>query len=67
MRERGWFVVAIVFLILWVLSEISDRTEMADFRAEVHDFHSQGDRFTADDGRLLLERVERLERECLDE
>lgn len=59
MKERGWFLIAIIFLVLWVLSEISDRTEMADFRAEVHNFHVKGERFTAEDGRNLKAECER--------
>ncbi len=51
------------FFIVWLLSGYWERQRHEAFFEEVGEFIHKGDRFTADDGRALKARIEKLEKE----
>ena len=53
----------VAFFLVWLLSGYWERQRHEAFFEEVGDFIHKGDRFTADDGRALKARIEKLENE----
>jgi hypothetical protein len=62
MTKYQW-VLLLVFFAMWLYTEFTEYNERDAFYQEVSNFMYKGERFTADDGRALKARIEKLESE----
>ena len=69
-RPRHVFALLTLFWAMWLYTEVSEyisRQEQIDSLKrhieDIEEFKKKGDRFTADDGQALENRIERLEKE----
>jgi hypothetical protein len=60
-----WHVMLVLglFWAMWLWTEFTEDTQRTQFQESVHAFMNRGDRFTAQDGKVLRERIEKLEKE----
>lgn len=69
MRERFFVLIALIFLLLWTISEWEERIDRSVWQDRLQQFmdgsgKGKGNRFTAEDGRKLEERIDSVERKC---
>jgi len=62
---KTWHAVVLLFVfwVMWLLAGHQERERHEAFFSEVNNFIHAGERFTADDGRKLAARVEKLEKQ----
>ena len=60
---KAWhlLVVLSLFWFMWLYQEWRGNTQRDSFESAVHTFMNRGNRFTADEGKALRERIEKLE------
>jgi len=68
-RERFFVAVALVFLVAWIASEWEERSNRATWHERLEDFikakgPNAGNRFTAEDGEELRQRIEEVADQC---
>lgn len=54
-------IVLVIFFTLWLYTEITEYIERDMFQENVTEFMNKGDRFTGSQGKLLEERIKKLE------
>lgn len=69
MRERFFVIVALAFLALWVASEWEERVNRTAWHDKLESFMeakgpNSGNRFTAEDGEILRNRIEDVAEQC---
>jgi len=69
MRERAFVAIAMIFLLLWVISELEERVDRRTWHDRLDSFMeakgpNSGNRFTAEDGQKLRDRIEQVAKEC---
>lgn len=60
---KAWHLLLVLgmFWAMWIYREWETKSTQQDFETAVHAFMNRGNRFTADEGQVLRERIEKLE------
>ena len=60
---KAWHLLLVLslFWAMWLYRELEGKAAQSEFESAVHAFMNRGNRFTADDGKVLRERIEKLE------